>query len=324
MTAAVLGRCMHLKPFAKLLKELETLSDPQKSLAVDVLTQPKNLILNRLNQQIAKKPDCPHCHDKHIVKFGKANGRQRYQCKGCSRTFVCTRGSAFFYQHHKEKWLPYLTLMLRSEKLKGCARDCGISMKTSFNWRHRYMKEPESAEFTRLEGIVEADETFFRHSDKGAKNLIRKARKRGTPASTSGINYRDWIAVLVALDRSHHEFDCILQPVNAKNIKSALKDKLAKDAVLCTDGQPAYNSLCDHLNIEHIVLNQTRTQGSYHIQHVNAYHQRLKSWHRGFHGVASKYLTRYLGWFRMLEWHKYEEAENPLDFRLLALQQHKK
>src|SRR5829696_1189131 len=37
------------------------------------------------------------------------------------------------------------------------------------------------------------------------------------------------------------------------------------------------------------------------INNVNAYHGRLKEWLRPFHGVATKYLNRYLGWRRSLE-----------------------
>lgn len=38
-----------------------------------------------------------------------------------------------------------------------------------------------------------------------------------------------------------------------------------------------------------------------HINNVNAYHGRLKEWLRPFHGVATKYLDRYLGWRRTIE-----------------------
>ncbi len=45
-----------------------------------------------------------------------------------------------------------------------------------------------------------------------------------------------------------------------------------------------------------------RTVGSYHIQHVNSYHSRLRSWIiHVFHGVATKYLNHYLWWRHELE-----------------------
>lgn len=50
--------------------------------------------------------------------------------------------------------------------------------------------------------------------------------------------------------------------------------------------------------------------GAFHIQNVNAYDSRLKSWMIPFHGVATKYLTNYLGWRRLLE--RYKAQLNPL------------
>ena len=39
-----------------------------------------------------------------------------------------------------------------------------------------------------------------------------------------------------------------------------------------------------------------RLAGAIHVQNVNAYHARLKAWLLGFRGVASRYLSNYLGW----------------------------
>jgi len=44
----------------------------------------------------------------------------------------------------------------------------------------------------------------------------------------------------------------------------------------------------------------------YHIQNVNAYHRRLKSFMAPFNGVATKYLDNYLAWFRFYDLKKNE------------------
>lgn len=49
--------------------------------------------------------------------------------------------------------------------------------------------------------------------------------------------------------------------------------------------------------------------GVYHIQNVNAYDSRLKTWMKRFHGVATKYLENYLGWRQELE--RWGEQINP-------------
>ena len=76
-------------------------------------------------------------------------------------------------------------------------------------------------------------------------------------------------------------------------------------SVLCTDGAAVYAAFARRTGITHKVVYARpglRVQeAAFHIQNVNAYHSRLKSWMVRFHGVATKYLVNYLGWRRMLE-----------------------
>ncbi|MDU2266722.1 MAG: hypothetical protein E7E07_10080 [Clostridium celatum] len=44
--------------------------------------------------------------------------------------------------------------------------------------------------------------------------------------------------------------------------------------------------------------------GIYHLQHVNSFHSRLKNWMNRFQGIATKYMSDYLTWFRWLEYFK--------------------
>ncbi|MDP2785161.1 MAG: IS1595 family transposase, partial [Sulfurimicrobium sp.] len=85
---------------------------------------------------------------------------------------------------------------------------------------------------------------------------------------------------------------------------AALKPFLAKDAVLCTDGSTTLAAAARDLGVEHHALNLSagiRVDGPWHIQNVNAYHSRLKTWIRRFRGVATRYLDSYLGWFRTID-----------------------
>ena len=51
----------------------------------------------------------------------------------------------------------------------------------------------------------------------------------------------------------------------------------------------------------HVSAGQRVIAGDYHIQNVSAYDSRLKGWIRRFHGVATRNLANYLGWFRALD-----------------------
>ena len=48
---------------------------------------------------------------------------------------------------------------------------------------------------------------------------MRPARKRGTNVSTRGMNNKDWVEVLTALDRNKHEYDHILLTITGDEIK---------------------------------------------------------------------------------------------------------
>lgn len=100
--------------------------------------------------------------------------------------------------------------MLESKVLRVSTKECGINLKTSFRWRHRFLELPTPLDATRLEGIIEADETLFPYSGKGSKKLIRKPRKRGMKALKRGRSKEDWVPVLTARDRGKHTFEAIL------------------------------------------------------------------------------------------------------------------
>jgi len=42
-------------------------------------------------------------------------------------------------------------------------------------------------------------------------------------------------------------------------------------------------------------------EGLYHIQHINALHSNLKKWMNRFNGVATKYTSNYIKWFKWLQ-----------------------
>ena len=44
-----------------------------------------------------------------------------------------------------------------------------------------------------------------------------------------------------------------------------------------------------------------RARGALHIQGVNGWHSRFKTWLRRFNGIASRYLANYTGWQRVLD-----------------------
>jgi len=165
-----------------------------------------------------------------------------------------------------------------------------------------------------LTGIVELDETYFLESHKGERNLNRESRKRGGSASKRGIS-PEQTAVFIARDRSGNTTDAILEKSNQESVAEVMVPVVDKDALLCSDAKPVYRAFANkyHFTLKTINLSKNEhTKGIVHVQNVNAYDSRLKSWMRRFHGVATKYLESYLGWMRLLDREKDISAEQLL------------
>ena len=308
--------------FTKLMVELEHLTDNQVRYVEKWLkrTDSTSQLISELEERMVEKPECPHCHSSLINRHGKVNKMQRYRCKHCGKTFVATTATPLARLRYKELWLDYIRCMLDSKVLRVCAKECGINLKTSFRWRHRFLALPSTLKASKLEGIIEADETLFPYSEKGSKKLSRQQHKRGMKAQKRGRSKEDWVPVLTVRDRAKNTYEAILPNVTTETLHQELVGKLEKDSVLCSDGYKSYIALSEKNDLIHKRLNVAGgikvIDKVFHIQNVNAYHSRLKLWIKRFHGVATKYLDHYLGWFRYMD-----APENLNENRLFHIQQ---
>lgn len=84
-----------------------------------------------------------------------------------------------------------------------------------------------------------------------------------------------------------------------------LGDHIDTSALLCSDTATNYKKFAKDRGLQHEMVNIRKgvyvRKSIYHIQHVDAYHKRLKQFMERFQGVATKYLDNYLYWFRYLE-----------------------
>jgi transposase-like protein len=293
--------------FTKFLEQFNGLTDSQLRQVEKRLEGNDEVtnIVKQLEHRMVDSPECPHCHSSLINRHGKTDNMQRYRCKNCNKTFVATTATPLARLRYKELWMDYIQCMLHSKVLRDCAEELNISLGTSFRWRHRFLTLPATLKAKQLEGIIEADETLFARSEKGSRSLERKPRKRGMRAKKRGRSSEDWVPVLTVRDRAKNTYEAIMPNVTTASLHQELNGRLVKDSVLCTDGFRAYIGVARQQDIIHKRLDVAggiRTiERVFHIQNVNAYHSRLKEWINRFHGVATKYLDHYLGWFRYLD-----------------------
>jgi transposase-like protein len=257
-----------------------------------------------IEQSLGDKPSCPYCMGTELYRWGSASKLQRYRCRQCHRTFNALTGTPLARLRHKGKWIEFEQAMIQGLSIRKSADSCSIAKNTSFRWRHRFLQLPAMQQSRKMNGIVEADETYFLESFKGQRHFPRSPRKRGGKAVKRGTS-KEQIPVLVVRDRHGETADYILRNTSMSQIEPALIPLLHKDVILCTDGMPTYKQIARHANIVHRPVNLAagrRVKNTiYHIQNVNAYDSRLKQWMIKFHGVATRYLVNYLGWHRMLD-----------------------
>ena len=247
---------------------------------------------------------CPHCHSLEVIGHGSYQGRKRYRCKQCLKTFNELSGTAIDKVHLKEKWAKYMDCMLQGLSLRVTAQRVGICLFTAFYWRHRILSSLNDVGCSHMEGIIEADETFFLFSEKGNKRLTREARKRGSKASKDGMNDQH-VNVIVASDRKGH------RAMNVGNrgvlTKKAIEKAIGKwiksfGGILCSDAHRTFQGYAKEFQLTHKMLyarkKQYVTEGIYHIQNVNNIHGQLKKFMNRFNGVATKYLQNYVNYFK--------------------------
>lgn len=276
----------------------------RKELAQILTSYGKDEVWNLLENHSDLSLKCPHCSSTQNCKWGVANGLQRWHCNSCDKTFNALTGTPLAHLRHKDVWLDYSQALIDGLSLRKTAKSCNVHLTTTFRWRHRFLTLVRELKDMVFNGIVEADETFFLESYKGSRHMPRAPRKRGGKAKKRGLS-SEQVPVLIVRDRHGATTDSVLPNVSEEAVAQVLKPILAKDALLCTDGAAAYELFAKDAKIEHKALITSKgkhvKEHVFHIQNVNAYDSRLKTWMKRFNGIATKYLPNYLGWRRLLE-----------------------
>lgn len=279
-----------------LIKEVEQVNDKHNS-----------MLISRRAKLDHKQGKCPHCGSFKYNKFGIDKGSKRYRCKECKRTFTEYTGTWMSKIHKKELTVSYLKLMDEEKSLDKIKVELGINKKTAFDWRHKILSGIENSGKGPFQGITESDETFFLISEKGTKQNYRNPRKRGSNAKKRGIS-NEQVAVIVTADRLS-EIDMTVARIGRirkMDIQKAIGERISEQTILCSDSHVSYKGFAIDKKIEHHAiradLKQYVKKKIYHVQHVNSIDSRMKKWiENRFMGVSTKYLQKYMNWFRYKE-----------------------
>ena len=293
---------MQARKFEHFLTQLATLTRRQRERLLDSMLPAVKLdkAVDLIERAGMQRLACPGCGSRQLHRHGRAHGLQRYRCKHCGRTCNALTGTALARLRHKERWLDYLGNMLDSRSIRRSAAELGVASATSFRWRHRFLEMGKHDRTHCLSGIAEADEMYLLESHKGSRKLDRAPRKRGGKATKRGIS-NEQMCILVARDRMGQTLDWVpgKGTVTREQLRRHLLPRLERDVLLVTDAHAAYRNFAREAGITHETVNlaaRMRVRGAIHVQNVNSYHSRLRGWLQPFRGVASRYLSNYLGW----------------------------
>lgn len=276
---------------------------------------------------------CPICGGTHVRRNGKRkNGSQKFICVDCKKTFSIRKNSIFSGTRKPMAiWHEYMVCMAEGLTLDESAERCGISHKTAFTWRHKILDAmSKSDDECGLEGIVEADETFLTVSYKGdaakfsSGEINRKARKHGGGNHKRGLS-DELVCIPCAVDRKGNAVSKVakLGKCSSEALESVLGGRISAESTLCSDEDKSYRKFSKHNNLKLVQIKGGKSvKGIFHIQHLNAYHSKLKTFVASFKGISSKYLNNYLVWNNAVE-HKggtlREKTANILNFAASAL-----
>ena len=116
---------------------------------------------------------CPHCGSISIKKHGKIDGRQRYKCKDCGKTFCETSQTLMYHSRlAPAQWKGLLLGMVQNLPLQAIADTIGTSMPTVWHNRHKVCLALEEIykEQSEFIDIVECDEFYIPVSFKGKRD----------------------------------------------------------------------------------------------------------------------------------------------------------
>ncbi|BCB26935.1 transposase [Sulfurimicrobium lacus] len=275
------------------MSKLDKLTRSQRQAVTAELTASERRMasIKTIESTAGERAACPHCCPKGTVKNRMADGLQRYS-RVCGRSFNALTGTPLARLRMKGKWLDQTAALRDGLSLTEASRRLGVSRPTAFRWRHRFLATPKTVQARVLVGIAESDETYFLRSSKGQrKDLGRNPRHRGGKATKRGLS-KEQVPVLVARDRAGSTADFVLEADDHAHVAAALKPLLPRDTILCTDGSSVLTAAAREMGVTHRPVNLSSgiriVAGVYHVQNVNAYDSRLKTWMRRFNGVATK------------------------------------
>lgn len=275
-----------------------------------------NLLLKLNNDSygseiIPEKPSkCPHCNNAEFVSNGSVKGRCRYLCKSCKRSFGDSSGTSLNDIKKKDKFLLFKNIMFTEGiiPLRTMCERVGISVQTSFDWRHRLMNSLSNSE-AKFVKETQLDDIWVGYSQKGRRGL-KYSKKRGGSKKAGDNNFQ--VKILTATDKSQTVMKVArIGRISKADIARNLGNHFDPKTKLVSDSHPSIAGFAKDSDLHHISFKSKKhgAQTGENVQFLNGQAARLNTMlNRHCKGVATKYLQNYAKWFSFMETNKNKDV----------------
>jgi transposase-like protein len=213
---------------------------------------------------------CPHCGSKAVNKFGFFDGKQRYRCKECKKTFNLYTKTLLSWSHYKDRWEAFIKTMSQDLSLRQAEKQVGVSYVTLFYWRHKIMTILNETNEDKLHGTLEIMKMKLRYLDK----YHRKDTKEEDSEEIDKEN------------KGHRAF------IND------LSYNIDEHSIVCLSSNYPYRYPLLNKKIFVAKRKMYKRGFIYNADNVRKYIGKFRVWMRTFRGVSSKNLTKYASYFK--------------------------
>lgn len=271
----------------------------------DTLSEMAAIDVGRLTEDEARAilegirwPDglvCPHCQGTKVTRLASKSEKTRdgvIQCNECRKQFTISVGTVMHGSHITlRQWVQAFYSICTHKKGVSALqlqRNLGLgSYRSAWHLAHRIrlaMKADPLA--SKLKGVIEVDETYVGGKPRKGDGKKHK-RGRGTKKTP----------VMALVERDGKVVSRPVENVNAKTLKSAIRETVDKSSTIMTDEFPAYGGIGVEFAGGHKVIKHAEgeyVKGEISTNTAESYFALLKRGvHGTFHHVSKHHLSRY-------------------------------
>jgi len=234
---------------------------------------------------------CPTC-----ANSDRITPRQKgfYRCNACQLDFTIRTGTIFERSHIPlHKWLYSMYLLVTARKgisSMQLAKEIGITQKSAWFMLGR-LREACAGELDKLQGTVEADESFFGGKEANKHESKKLRSGRGSVGKTAVVGLRE---------RGGRTIAYPVPNTDKENLEGAVLENVEVGTQLMTDESTSYAGI-GGLFFDHDTVNHSAGEYSRGDVNTNSIESVWAVMKRGMYGVyhhaSAKHLHRYVDEF---------------------------